>query len=401
VRPFGALLPFAEAKKVVDNNIKPITRMEVVNIDDALGRVLAEDVVAGLSIPPFERAAMDGYAVKARDTFNAGQRSPKILRLVGEVHAGETPTGKVGTGECLQIATGAMMPKGADAVVMVEDTEAENGRVKIFKSVYPRANVAKKGEDIKEGATVLKESSVLDAGKIGVLASQGITQVKVYEKPKVAVLPSGEEVVPLGKKLKRGQVYDINSHTIASVVRANGGIPIVFGVVGDKAEEIRATITEALKSDLVVISGGSSVGERDLLVNVIQDWGQVLFHGIQVKPGKPTIFALIEGKPLMGMPGYPTSCLINSYLFLLPAVRKMARLPPRTGETVTARLARRVPGNVGRRQFLTVKIEGGEAIPVFKESGAITSIAEADGYIEIAENIDLLEKGEPVTVTLF
>jgi len=401
MRPFGALLPFVEAKRVVDNNIKPITRVEVVNIDDALDRVLAEDVVAGLSIPPFDRAAMDGYAVKAKDTFNAGQRSPKVLRLTGEVHAGEAPASKVGAGECLQIATGAIMPKGADAVVMVEDTEAENGRVKVFKSVYPGANVARKGEDIKEGATVLKESSVLDAGKIGVMASQGITRVKVYEKPKVAVLPSGEEVVPLGKKLKRGQVYDINSHTIASVVRANGGIPIVFGVVGDKAEEIRATITEALKSDLVVISGGSSVGERDLLVTVIQDWGQILFHGIQVRPGKPTIFALIQGKPLMGMPGYPTSCLINSYLFLLPAVRKMAQLPPRTGETVTARLAHRVPGSVGRRQFLTVKIEGGEAIPVFKESGAITSIADADGYIEIAENIDLLEKGEPVTVTLF
>jgi molybdopterin molybdotransferase len=401
VRPFGALLSFAEAKRVVDGNIKPITRVETVNIDDALDRVLAEDVVAGLSVPPFERAAMDGYAVKAKDTFNAGQRSPRILRLVGEVHAGETPASKVGAGECLQIATGAMMPKGADAVVMVEDTEAEDGRVRIFKSVYPRANVAKKGEDIKEGATVLQEGSFLDAGKIGVLASQGITRVKVYQKPKVAVLPSGEEVAPLGKKLKRGQVYDINSHTIASVVRANGGIPIVFGVVGDKAEEIRATITEALKSDLVVISGGSSVGERDLLVSVIQDWGQILFHGIQVKPGKPTIFALIEGKPLMGMPGYPTSCLINAYLLLLPAIRKMAHLPPRTGETITARLARRVPGSVGRRQFLTVKVEGGEAIPVFKESGAITSIADADGYIEIAENVDLLEKGEPVTVTLF
>jgi len=294
-----------------------------------------------------------------------------------------------------------MMPRGTDAVVMVEDTEAENGRVKIFKSVYPGANVAQKGEDIKEGASVLRENSVLDAGKIGVLASQGITQVKVYEKPKVAVLPSGEEVVPLGRKLKRGQVYDINSHTIASVVRANGGIPVVFKVVGDKAEEIKATITEALKSDLVIISGGSSVGERDLLVSVFEEWGQILFHGIQVKPGKPTIFALIEGKPLMGMPGYPTSCLINAYLFLLPAIRKMAHLPPRVGETVTARLARRVPGSVGRRQFLTVKIESGEAIPVFKESGAITSIADADGYIEIAENIDLLEKGEPVTVTLF
>jgi len=298
-----------------------------------------------------------------------------------------------------------MMPGGADAVVMVEDTEAENGRVKVFKSAYPKANVARKGEDIRQGMVVLRQGSVLDAGKIGVLASQGINQIRVYEKPKVAVLPSGEEVAEVGQKLRRGQIYDINSHTISSVVRENGGIPIRFVIVGDDPKEIRSKIGKALENDLVVISGGSSVGERDLLVDVLQDWGEVLFHGIQVKPGKPTIFAILpvegEGKPLLGMPGYPTSCLINSYLFLLPAVREMAHLPPRIGKSVDARLSRRVPGSVGRRQFLTVKLDGDEAVPVFKESGAITSIADADGYIEIAENIDLLEKGEPVTVTLF
>jgi molybdopterin biosynthesis enzyme len=156
-----------------------------------------------------------------------------------------------------------------------------------------------------------------------------------------------------------------------------------------------------LRNDLAVISGGSSVGERDLLMGVIEGWGKVLFHGIQVRPGKPTLFAVVEGKPLLGMPGYPTSCLMNSYLFLLPVVRKMARLPPRVGQTVTARLGRRVPGNVGRRQFLTVRVENGEAVLAFKESGAITSIANADGYIEIPENVDNVEKGEQVTVTLF
>ncbi len=401
MKPFGALLPFGEAKRVIDENIKPLTRVEVVNIDDSPGRVLAEDIVAILSTPPFDRAAMDGYAVKAKDTFNSSQLNPKVLDLIGELHAGETPQNRVNTGACIQIATGAMMPKGGDAVVMVEDTEEENGRVKVFKSVYPKANVARKGEDIKEGELILRRGFVLNPGQIGVLASQGMKQVRVYEKPKVAVLPSGEEVVELGKRLRRGHVYDINSHTISSVVRANGGVPIRFGVVGDDSEELKSTITEALKSDLVVISGGSSVGERDLLFDVLQSWGEVLFHGVQVKPGKPTIFAMMQGKPILGMPGYPTSCLINTYLFLLPAIRKMAHLPPRRGETVEARLARRVSGSVGRRQFLTVKIEGNEAVPVFKESGAITSIAEADGYIEIAENIDLLEKGEPVTVTLF
>jgi len=401
MKPFGALLSFEEAKRVVEANIKPINRVETVNIDEAAGRVLAEEIVATLSTPPFDRAAMDGYAVKAKDTFGSGQFKPKVLEIIGEINAGETPKERVSTGQCLQIATGAMMPKGADAVVMVEDTEAEGGRVKVFKAVYPKANVAKKGEDIKAGESVLNQGSFLDASKIGVLASQGLNKIKVYEKPKVAVLPSGEEVAEIGKKLRLGQVYDINSHTVASVVEENGGVPLKFGIVGDNREELRAKITEALENDMVVISGGSSVGERDLLMVVLQDMGEILFHGIQVKPGKPTIFALIEGKPFFGMPGYPTSCLINAYLFLLPAVRKMAHLPPRRGETVEARLSRRVPGSVGRKQFLTVKVEGGEAIPVFKESGAITSISKADGYIEIEQNIDLLEKGETVTVTLF
>ncbi len=401
MKPFGALLQFSEAKEVVESNITPVARVETVYIDDASGRVLAEDVTANISSPPFDRGAMDGYAVKAKDTFGSGQFNPKILDIIGEIHAGDQPGQKITTGKCIQIATGAMMPRGADAVVMVEDTEAEDGKVKIFKAVYPRANVARKGVDIKKGALILRDGTVLDAGKIGVLACQGIEKVKVYEKPRVSVLPSGEEVIALGKKLKPGQVYDINSHTVASVVRENGCIPVTFGAVGDKHEEIKSTIKEALKNDMVVISGGSSVGERDLLIDVLKELGEILFHGVQVRPGKPTIFSMIEGKPLMGMPGYPTSCLVNSYLFLLPAVRKMAHLPPRRGETIEAKLSRRVPGSVGRRQFLTVKVEDGEAIPVFKESGAITSISEADGYIEIAQNIDMMEKGEPVTVKLF
>ncbi|MFC2059890.1 gephyrin-like molybdotransferase Glp [Chloroflexota bacterium] len=401
MKPFGALLPFEEAKRIVSANIKPISRVEIVGINDCLGRALAEDVVATLSTPPFDRASMDGYAVKARDTFNSGRSNPSILNMVGELHAGETPQTKVNTGECIQIATGAMMPRGADAVVMVEDTEVENAKVKVFKSVYPRANVGQKGEDIKKGELVLRQGFVLDPGKVGVLASQGIRQIRVYEKPKVSVLPTGEEVCELGKRLKRGHVYDINSYTISSVIKESGCIPIKLGIAGDNQQELKSIIAEALANDLVVITGGSSVGERDLLFDVLQQMGDILFHGIQIKPGKPTLFAMVEGKPLFGMPGYPTSCLINTYLFLLPELRKMAHLPPRTGENIKAKLSQRVPGSVGRKQFLTVKLAGNEAVPMFKESGAITSVAEADGYIEIAENIDLLEKGEPVTVTLF
>lgn len=401
MKPFGALISYQEAKDVIDRHIRPLNRTETVLIDGAVNRVLAEDLVAVVDVPPFHRAAMDGYAVKAKDTFGAGQFKPKLLKIIGDIHAGEKPEQHIKAGECVQIATGAVMAGGADSVVMVEDTEREGEQVKIFKSVTPGTNVGKLGEDIKKDTLVLKASAHLDAGKIGVLASQGLVKIKVFEKPRIAVLPTGEEVVSAGKKLKPGQLYDINSHTISAVVQANGGIPVNIGIAGDKAEELRATIKEALKNDIVVLSGGSSVGERDLLVDVIEGWGEVLFHGVQVKPGKPTIFAMVEGKPLMGMPGYPTSCLINAYLFLMPAIRKIAHLPQRKGASVKAKLSRRVPGSTGRRQFLTVKLVGEEAVPVFKESGAITSIAEADGYIEIAENIDLLEKGDTVIVTLF
>jgi molybdenum cofactor synthesis domain-containing protein len=401
MRPFGALISYQEAKEVIDRHTSPIMRIEAVLIDDAVNRILAEDLVAKINVPPFTRSAMDGYAVKAKDTFDAGQFKPQVFKIIGELHAGENPTKKIKSGECIQISTGAVMPEGADSVIMVEDTEREENEVKVFKSITPGTNIGKMGGDIKAGVVILKAGIVLDAGKVGVIASQGLSKIKVYEKPRIAVIPTGEEVVQSGKKLQPGQLYDINSHTISALVSASGGIPIRIDIAGDKAEELRAAVKEALKSDIVVLSGGSSVGERDLLVDVIDMWGEILFHGVQVKPGKPTIFAMIEGKPLMGMPGYPTSCLINSYLFLVPAIRKLAHLPSRSGDTVKAKLSRRIPGSTGRRQFLTVKLVGDEAVSVFKESGAITSIAEADGYIEIPENIDMLEKGQIVTVTLF
>jgi molybdenum cofactor synthesis domain-containing protein len=401
MRPFGALISYQEAKDVIDRHTSAITRTEGVAIDDAVNRVLAEDVVAKMNVPPFTRSAMDGYAVKAKDTFDAGQFKPQVFKVIGELHAGENPSKKIKSGECIQISTGAVMPEGADSVIMVEDTEREGNEVKVFKSITPGTNIGKMGGDIKEGAVILKAGIMLDAGKVGVIASQGLSKIKVYEKPRIAIIPTGEEVVQGGKKLQPGQLYDINSHTISALVNASGGVPVRIDIAGDKAEELRAAVKEALKSDIVVLSGGSSVGERDLLVDVIDMWGEILFHGVQVKPGKPTIFAMIEGKPLMGMPGYPTSCLINSYLFLVPAIRKLAHLAPRSGDTVKAKLSRRVPGSTGRRQFLTVKLVGDEAVSVFKESGAITSIAEADGYIEIPENIDMLEKGQIVTVTLF
>jgi molybdopterin molybdotransferase len=401
MKPFKALLPFSQAKKVVDENITPITRTEVTGIDEAAGRVLAEDIVASQSTPPFDRGAMDGYAVRAEDTSGASRESPCILEMVGELHAGDMPDTAVGPGQCIRIATGAVMPEGADAVVMVENTGSHNGKIEIYTETAQFSDVSMKGSDIKAGETILSSGTYLGAGKIGVIASQGIQTVNVYEKPRVAIMPSGEEVVELGKELKQGQLYDINTHTVFSVVQENGGVPVKLGIIGDNPEDIRTRIVEALKScDFIVISGGSSVGEKDLVAGVVEQQGYILFHGVEIKPGKPTMFALIDGKPVFAMPGYPTSCLINSYLFLVPALRKMARLPQKRTQQVKANLTRTTSGANDRMAFVTVKVEGNEAIPVFTESGAITSISRADGYIEI-EAGGSIEKGETVTVTFF
>jgi molybdenum cofactor synthesis domain-containing protein len=284
---------------------------------------------------------------------------------------------------------------------MIEDVSREDGHIKVIKPVYPKANIAPMGEDIRKGELVLKEGVFLDPANIGVLASQGIAQVSVYEKPNVAVIPTGEEIIEVGKKLKQAQIYDINSHTTNAVARENGCMPVRFGIVGDTPEAIKAAIETGLEADIMVFTGGSSVGERDLLFGILEEMGEVFFHGIQIKPGKPTMFGKVEGKPVFGMPGYPTSCLINAYILLLPALRKMSRLPPKRNININAILGERIPGSTGRKQFLPIRLDEDIAFPLFKESGAITGTAKADGYIIIDENIDIMEKGQPVIVTFF
>jgi molybdenum cofactor synthesis domain-containing protein len=293
------------------------------------------------------------------------------------------------------------MPAGADAVVMVEDTEVEGGTVKVYRPVYPGQNASPKGEDIQEGRRVLAPGVILDPSKIGVLAALGRQKVVVYQKPQVAVIPSGNEVVVPGDPLPPGKIYDINSYTLSALVLENGGLPKVFPVMADTLDSIMSTIREALAFDLIVMSGGSSVGERDMMVEAVQRMGEVKFHGIAVKPGKPTLCGIVEGRLVLGMPGYPTSCLTNGYGILAPALRKMARLRGRTVPSLRAPMARRYTSTIGRHQYLPVRLEGGEVVPVFKESGAITSMADAEGYIEIPANVDLVEKGEIVEVLLF
>jgi len=400
MKPLGTLVPLETAVELIDKVIHLVERTETLPIDDAPGRVLASAVVATYSTPPFDRATMDGYAVVAADTTSASQETPITLKIIEEVFAGSVPQKKLSNGEAIQIATGARLPAGADTVVMVEDTRRNGGLVTILKYTTAGSNITLKGSDIKEGDSILKAGTVLDPAKIGVLASQGLREVEVYVKPTVAVMPTGEEIVPVGHRLKEGQIYDINSHALASVIRQNGGIPLVLPITGDDMRNLKTSLEKALACDMVVTSGGSSVGEKDFLSEMLASMGEIKFHGVKLKPGKPTAFAVIKGKPVLGMPGYPTSCLINAYLLLAPALRKMARLSAGNKAQVAAKLGESVKGTAGRTMFLPVRLEGNKVYSVFKDSGAITSVARADGYIVVPQDTELHE-GDSVSVTLF
>ncbi|MGH8429481.1 MAG: molybdopterin molybdotransferase MoeA, partial [Solimonas sp.] len=301
-----------------------------------------------------------------------------------------------------EIATGAPMPDGADAVVMVEETErGTSGDVQIFMPVYPRQNVGRRGANIQVGQVVLHDGDVLNPSRVGALAALGTLAVDVYARPRVAILSTGNEIVDPGEPLAPGHIYDINKFTLTAIVGEHGGVPEPHRTAADTIEDLSRAIDDCLDADVLVFSGGSSVGERDLILDAIAQKGEILFHGIAVKPGKPTAFGIIGERLVFGMPGYPTSCLSNAYMLLVPVLRRMARLPVLAVRTIAAPLGQRIVSTTGRHQFYTVRMIDGVAQPAFKASGDITSMSLADGYIEIPAQTDIVEKGEMVEVKLF
>lgn len=401
MRPFRKLMSFEDAKRIMLESVRPVERMEKLPVRSLGGRILAREVVSEMDVPPFDRSAMDGFAVQADDTFSATKLEPTELRIVGKALAGRPSSSAVNKGECIEIATGAKFPNGADAVVKVENTEIAGDTVRVFTPVHPGQDISKKGEDIKTGEKVLMRGAYLDPSNIGVIAALGIEEVTVFEVPTVAVIPTGAEVAPLGGELREGQVYDINTYTLSQVVSLSGCSPHPREIMMDEPDILEGALQDALGDDMVVFSGGSSVGETDILVDILERQGEIVFHGLQVKPGKPTLCGKVKEKLVFGMPGYPASCLTNAYALLAPVLRKMSRMPPEIERYVDAKISRRVVSSLGRLQLLTVKVDGQNAIPVYKESGAITSLADADGYIEIPIGTELIEKGETVRVKLF
>ena len=401
MRPIRKTIPIEEALALAERATVPLERTERVGLDEAVGRVLAATVVADRDVPPFDRAAMDGYALVADSTFGASRGEPARLECIETLHTGGVPTRTVTSGQCTQIATGAPMPEGADAVVMVEETERAGDAVSVFTPVYPRQNVGRRGADIETGTELLGPGDHLTPSRVGSIAALGIAEIEVYARPTVAILSTGNEIIAPGQPLGPGQIYDINRYTLGGVIGQHGGVAVPYPTAPDNLDELGATVDACLEHDVLVFSGGSSVGERDLTIDVLQLKGEVLFHGIAVKPGKPTVLGMIGKTPVLGMPGYPTSCLSNAYMLLVPMLRRMARLPEHQVRTVTARAAQRFVSTTGRHQFYTVRVVDGEAVGAFKASGDITSMSQADGYIEIPAQTDIVEKGEAVEVKLF
>jgi molybdenum cofactor synthesis domain-containing protein len=403
-------MTFDEAKKVVSERLKPeVLGEEEIPLLEAHNRVLRENVISALDIPPFNRSTVDGYAVKAEDTFGAEENQPVKLQLCGVVNVGEPPKIRIGQGEAAEIVTGAPIPEGADAVVMVEDTHREDAELRVYRAVTKDGNVMKKGTDIKKGETVLKAGQVLCASEIGVLAALGLTKVKVFKVPVVAVLSTGAEVTEPGKELPAGKIYDINAYSLSTAVRESGGIPVYLGVVPDDKAALRKALVRALASaDMVLTSGGVSVGPHDLTPQIVDSLGEpgVFVSGIAVKPGKPTTVALVGRKPVFSLPGHPTSALLLFSLLARPVIQRMSGRTATAMKAVKALAATRMFSAKGRRTFVMVKLKRDKSNQLIAEpvetgaSGAITTLAKADGFVEIPENQQFVDSGEEITVAL-
>lgn len=390
-----------EALSVALSSVRPARSSERVPIRTASYRVMAEDVISRRSIPPFRRSMVDGYAVRSEDVKVASARAPVALRNVGVVYAGTVSRRRVSEGLCIRVATGAMMPKGADAVVMVERAEVHGDAVLIRAPARSGENVSREGEDLRVGTRIVSRGELLTPGRVGALASVGRRIVRVYSRPFVAVVPTGDEIAELDQTLRKGLVFNVNGYTLPSVVEANGGIAQPVGPVRDDLASLQRALSATSSCDMVVFSGGSSVGERDLVADLIRRNGRMLFRGVALRPGRPTMLGEIGGRLVWGLPGPPAASLAGAYVLMVPVLRKLARLPPHSDAFVEAKMAKKVVFGAGFTRFVSVSLERGVARPLSSRHGPVVSMARADGYVIIPADAKAVRKGERVRVNLF
>lgn len=415
---FLTLLPPDQAReKLLSHLPPPAIDSESLAVDSALGRVAAEDILSPHPLPEFPRTTVDGYAVRARDTFGATDSLPGYLHLIGEVPMGDEPAFEIQPGQCALIHTGGMLPRGADAVVMLEYTQQIVGagsprpEIEIFKSVAEGENVINVGEDVAKNQVVIPKGTTLRPAEIGGLMALGITSLRVAKLVKVGLISTGDEVIEPSQRPRPGQVRDINSYTLGALVEKSGGAPVRYGILADRFEVLKETAAKALhECDMVVITAGSSASTRDMTAEVIRQLGEpgVLVHGINTRPGKPTILGVCNGKAVIGLPGNPVSALVNGYLFVVPVIETLLGALPKPKPTVQAKLTVNLPSQAGREDWWAVKlienpkskIVNYEAEPIFGKSNLIFTLAAADGLLKIHPDATGLSAGEMVEVML-
>ncbi|NDY73917.1 molybdopterin molybdenumtransferase MoeA [Desulfobacter hydrogenophilus] len=383
--------------------------IEELHTRDAFSRVLAKDLISGENLPGFRRSCMDGYAVSAASTFGASESGPAWLTLKGAIAMGDIPDFKLAPGEAARISTGGMLPAGADAVVMVEHTEAvDEQSIEIYKSVAPLQHVIDVTEDFAKGQTVIEKGRLMRPQEIGLAAGLGHTRIRTYQVPKVGIISTGDEVIPVDKTPEPGMVRDINSYSLSALVTQAGGEPVRYGIVKDDPRALKSMCKKALAhTDMVLLSGGSSVGTRDYTVEVLSDLPDtdILVHGISVSPGKPTILAKSGHIPVWGLPGQVVSAMVVFQMVVTAFLHRLRGLSrPVFPVKTSARLSRNLASSQGRRDFVRVVLEqeGHELVarPILGKSGLIRTMVQADGLLEIGEHVEGLEKGSMVDIIL-
>jgi molybdopterin molybdotransferase len=406
---FLELLPPPEALKILLEHLAPTPHSEQIETIAALERVTAVPVVAPYSLPSFPRSTVDGYAIRAADTFGANDSLPAYLILIGEVPMGAATELSLRLGQCALIHTGGMLPDGADSVVMVEYTQsARPGEVEVLHATAPGENVLQVGEDVAAGQVVIPAGVPLRPPEIGGLMALGFTQVQVARRPRVGILSSGDEVVPPEVEPGPGQVRDVNSYSLGALIEQQGGLPVRYGILPDHSEALRFAAARALQEcDVMIITAGSSASSRDLTAAVIDSLGRpgVLVHGVAVRPGKPTILAVCDGKAVIGLPGNPVSALVIAGLFVVPVLHALlGEQTKRTTPRLSARLTTNLPSQAGREDWVAVRLQadsqGYLAEPVFGKSNLIFTLARADGMVRISPDATGLEAGQTVEVYL-
>lgn len=398
--------PETALKMILAAKLKPFRGTRTVELCEAVGRIAAEDVLSGERVPAYDRSCVDGYALKASDTFGCSQPLPSMIKCIGEIEMGESAERVLNDGMCLKIPTGGRLPKNADCVVMLEYTETtKDGFCCVEKPCAPFENVVRAGDDIKAGQAVLYKNTVIEAKNIGILAALGICELKVRETFKVGVVSTGDELVPINGKPEGSQIRDVNS-SLLSVLMSGPRIEVkTYPIVKDSFDLLREAAGNALKeNDMLLLSGGSSVGEKDVVHAVLSELGEVVFHGVSMKPGKPTMFAVADKKPVFGLPGHPLAAYFSARLFALPLANKMLGITEKE-KSVQRKALYNIPSNHGREEILPVVLQkGGKEEffkPVFSKSGVISVLSTADGFIRIDGNAEGVQKGEKARVYLF